>query len=184
MPGRYGTKLREAITSQFKLACAAAALLPTLAGAAEPVPIAVFPFDILDTSGEAAHPDQAGRVARATQLLAATLKRTGRYAPVDLAPYTQRIAGLQRPDECGQCWADVARQAGASQEVLPSVHKVSTLITLMTLWFADIRTMKYVARVEGQIRGDTDEAYARGIAFLVTQELDKPAGTHRTAPPP
>ena len=71
----------------------------------------------------------------------------------------------------------MAKKAGARLEVLPSVHKVSTLITLMTLWFADVTTMKYVARVEGQIRGDTDEAYARGIAFLVTQELGKQPGT-------
>ena len=157
-----------------KLAWLAAALLPSLARAAEPVRIAVFPFQIIDTSGEGAHPDQAGRVARATALLAQSLRQTGRYIPVDLAPFAKRIDGLQRPDECGACWAAVARDAGATQEVLPSVHKVSTLITLMTLWFADVRTMRYVARIEGQIRGDTDEAYARGIAFLVTQELDKP----------
>ena len=140
--------------------------------AAEPAKIAVFPFQIFDTSGEDAKIGQ-DRVTRATDLLAKALRDTGRYAPVDLAPYAHEIAGLQRPDECGQCWAAVARSAGATLEVLPSVHKVSTLITLMTLWFADVHTMKYVAHVEGQIRGDTDEAYARGIAFLVSQELGK-----------
>ena len=176
MLGRYGTTKREAITSYTKLACVLA-LVPALARAAEPVRIAVFPFEILDTSGEGAHPGQAGRAARATQLLADALRQTGRYVPVDLAPYAAKVAGLQRPDECGECWAAVARQAGASEEVLPSVHKVSTLITLMTLWFADLHTMKYVARVEGQIRGDTDEAYARGITFLVTQELDRKAAS-------
>ncbi len=173
-----GASLACASLACAGLACAslacAAAMLPMLARAAQPVPIAVFPFEIVNTSGEGAHPEQAGRVERATRLLAQTLRQTGRYAPVDLAPYAKTIAGLQRPDECGACWADIARRAGAQEEVLPSVHKVSTLITLMTLWFADLRTMRYVARVEGQIRGDTDEAYARGIEFLITQELDKP----------
>lgn len=155
-----------------------ACLLAVLAGPARadaPARIAVFPFQIMDTSGEDAHPGQADRVATATALLARTLKQTGRYDPVDLAPYAREIAGLQSPDECGECWAAVARKAGATIEVLPNVHKVSTLITLMTMWFADVRTMKYVAHVSGQIRGDTDEAYARGIDFLVTQELDKPS---------
>ena len=142
-----------------------------------PAKIAVFPFVIVDTSGEGVHPGQADRVTTATSLLAKTLKQTGRYEPVDLAPFAREIAALQRPDECGECWAAVAKKAGARLEVLPSVHKVSTLITLMTLWFADVTTMQYVARVEGQIRGDTDEAYARGINFLVTQELDKKPGT-------
>ena len=154
------------------LAMALMCVSASAACASEPARIAVFPFEIFDTSGEDAKisPD---RVATATSLLARTLHDTGHYAPVDLAPYAQEIAGLQRPDECGQCWAAVARRAGATLEVLPSVHKVSTLITLMTLWFADLHTMQYVAHVEGQIRGDTDEAYARGIAFLVTQELGK-----------
>jgi hypothetical protein len=153
--------------------CAVLCLVTRTAFAADPPPIAVFPYEINDTSGEVGGPDQAARSATATALLAKTLKETGHYTPVDLAPYAKQIAGLQRPDECGECWAAVARKAGATYEVLPSVHKVSTLITLMTLWFADVRTMQYVARVEGQIRGDTDEAYARGIHFLITEELDK-----------
>ena len=141
-----------------------------------PAKIAVFPYEIFDTSGEGVRPGQADRVTTATNLLAKTLKDTGRYDPVDLGPFAKEIAGLQRPEECGECWAAVARKAGAKLEVLPNVHKVSTLITLMTLWFADVGTMKYVAHIEGQIRGDTDEAYARGIAFLVTQELGKQQG--------
>ncbi len=158
--------------SPGKIVVALLCMLARTAAAGEPAKIAVFPFEVFDTSGEAARigPD---RIAKATDLLARTLHGTGQYAPVDLAPYAREIAGLQPPDECGQCWAAVARRAGATLEVLPSVHKVSTLITLMTLWFADLHTMRYVAHVEGQIRGDTDEAYARGIAFLVTQELGK-----------
>lgn len=157
-------------------ALAALAVLAWATGgacAAQHTRVAVFPFQIIDTSGEGARPGQADRVTRATALVAGALKRTGRYDPVDLSPYKAEISGLQRPDECGACWAAVARRAGATVEVLPSVHKVSTLITLMTFWFADLRTMRYIAHVEGQIRGDTDEAYARGIAFLIGQELDK-----------
>lgn len=166
--------------SPLKAACVAAlCLLSRHAAADEPAKIAVFPFVILDTSGETNGPGREQRIATATSLLAKTLKDTGHYTPVDLTPYAKEIDGLQRPDECGECWAKLASKAGAQFEVLPSVHKVSTLITLMTLWFADVHTMQYVARVEGQIRGDTDEAYARGINFLVTQELGKQPGTAR-----
>ena len=155
--------------SAFVVTC----LLGQPALAAATTPIAVFPFEVVDTSGERDQAGRAGRVQRATALLADSLKQSGLYAPVDLSPYAAEIAALQSPDECGACWAAVAKKAGARLEVLPSVHKVSTLITLMTLWFADVGTMKYVAHVEGQIRGDTDEAYARGIRFLVTEELPK-----------
>ncbi len=140
---------------------------------AAPAPVAVFPFQLLDTSGEGGSPAQAARLAEATRQLASVLQHTGRYMPVDLASRAGQIAGLQPPDECGECWAKVAKAAGATLMVLPSVHKVSTLISLMTLWFADVDRMKYTARVSGQIRGDTTDAYNRGIDFLVTQELDK-----------
>ena len=140
---------------------------------AAPAPVAVFPFQLLDTSGEGGSPAQAARLAEATRQLASVLQHTGRYMPVDLASRAGQIARLQPPDECGECWAKVAKAAGATLMVLPSVHKVSTLISLMTLWFADVDRMKYTARVSGQIRGDTTDAYNRGIDFLVTQELDK-----------
>ena len=158
--------------SRFTIALLLASLAAPVARA-DPAPVAVFPFQLLDTSGEGSSPAQAARLAEATRQLAAVLRQTGRYVPVDLTAKAGQIAGLQPPDECGGCWAKVAKSAGATLMVLPSVHKVSTLISLMTLWFADVDTMKYTARVSGQIRGDTIDAYDRGIDFLVTQELDK-----------
>jgi hypothetical protein len=137
-----------------------------------PIPIAVFPFSIQDTSGTS-KAGQTERLAAATTLLAQTLRETGRYKPVDLAPYAKEIAALQPPDECGECWAAVARRAGAAEMVLPSVQMVSVLISQMTFWVADVHSMQYVHHIQGQIRGDTSEAYTRGIQFLVNDELMK-----------
>jgi hypothetical protein len=153
------------------LACCLALLAPP-ARADAPIPIAVFPFTIQDTSGTQAA-GRAERLAAATRLLAKTLAQTGRYKPVDLAPYGQQIAALQPPDECGECWAALARKAGATQMILPSVQMVSVLISQMTMWVADVDTMKYLRHIQGQIRGDTTEAYTRGIEFLVNDELMK-----------
>jgi hypothetical protein len=161
------TRLASVVAVGLVLAAGGAAQAGT------PRSVAVFPFQIADTSGEPPDPARPSRLAAATAELAAVLASTGQYKAVDLAPFAPKIAVLQSPDECGTCWAQVAKDAGAQLEVLPSVHKVSTLITLMTIWVADVTTMKYVARVEGQIRGDTPEAYQRGIQFLVTQELTK-----------
>lgn len=159
--------------SPLKTALAAACLsLPTLAFAADPMPIAVFPFTIRDTSGVEA-PGQADRLKAATKELATTLAATGQYKPIDMAPYAKEIDTMQPPDECGECWAALARKAGATVEVLPSVQKVSVLISQMTMWFADVKTMQYQHHIQGQIRGDTSEAYTRGIDFLINDELMK-----------
>ncbi len=158
--------------SPLRSAVAALCFFPVSALADPPIPVAVFPFTINDTSGVAA-PGQAERLAAATDLLRATLLATGRYKPVDLSPYAKEMAALQPPDECGECWAKLARKAGARQEILPNVQKVSVLISAMEFWIADVDTMKYIKHVSGQIRGDTTEAYTRGIDFLVNKEIMK-----------
>ena len=65
----------------------------------------------------------------------------------------------------------MAREAGAELAVVAVVHKVSTLISSLSIWVADLETDTYVARAEGSLRGDTDEAYIRAIEFLVEQRL-------------
>jgi hypothetical protein len=134
--------------------------------------IAVFPFTINDTSGVPAT-GQKERLAQATVELRQVLAATGQWKPIDMSPYAKEMESMQSPEECGECWAQLAKKAGAQFEVLPSVQKVSVLISQMTMWFANVQTMQYSRLVQGQIRGDTSEAYTRGIDFLVNKELMK-----------
>ncbi|OWJ66980.1 DUF3280 domain-containing protein [Inquilinus limosus] len=151
-------------------------LLPILVLAAGPAaaqtPVAVFPFELADTSGEAApSSSHDARIALATDHLARKLEQSGRYRPVDLSPLAAEVAATAPRYDCGGCWLEVARKSGAELAVLPAVHKVSTLISTMDLWVADLRSGQYVAHVTGQIRGDTDTAWLRGVDFLVDERL-------------
>ena len=141
------------------------------AAAQTPVPTAVFPFELADTSGEVASPGHDARIVLATDQLARKLEQSGRYRPVDLAPLAAKVAATAPRYSCGGCWLDVARESGAQLAVLPAVHKVSTLISTMDIWVADLRSGQYVAHVSGQIRGDTDAAWLRGVDFLVDDRL-------------
>jgi hypothetical protein len=158
----------------IRAAAAPAALLATLppAVAAEPAsPTAVFPFERLDTSGEGAKPGEADRLAMATRELADLLAQSGRYQPIDLAPFAADIKAAAPRYACGDCWLAVARKAGAAFAVLAVVHKVSTLISTMDIRIADVRRGQYIAAARGQIRGDNDIAYRRGVDFLVRDRL-------------
>ncbi|MGK9165563.1 DUF3280 domain-containing protein [Inquilinus limosus] len=149
-------------------------LLALMAGPAvaqTPVPTAVFPFELADTSGEPASPGHDARVALATAELVRKLEQSGRYRSVDLTPLAAEVAATAPRYDCGGCWLAVARKSGAALAVLPSVHKISTLISTMDIWVADLRTGQYVAHVQGQIRGDTDTAWLRGVGFLVDDRL-------------
>jgi hypothetical protein len=55
--------------------------------------------------------------------------------------------------------------------VVPLAHKISTLITTMDIWVFDVATGKTIVHASGQIRGDTDEAYAHGVRFLVRNRI-------------
>jgi hypothetical protein len=141
------------------------------ARAEDPASVAVFPFELADTSGEVGEAGHDARAALATAQLARKLEQSGRYRPVDLTPLAAEVAATAPRYSCGGCWLDVARKSGAELAVLPTVHKVSTLISTMDIWVADLRSGQYVAHVGGQIRGDSDTAWLRGVDFLVDERL-------------
>jgi hypothetical protein len=150
---------------------AAFALLGAQPLAAAPA-VAVFPMDFVDTSGEPPDPSlRDARLKLATDMLVDTLAKTGRFAPVDLTPYADEIAKMDRRYLCGDCFLAVARKAGASFAVVSVVHKVSTLISSMDIALFDVNTGTFLADLEGQIRGDTDEAYTHGVKFLIRNRL-------------
>src|ERR1700686_559540 len=139
---------------------------------------AIFPFEIYDTSGEAPQSDLTERLAMATRVLSEALEKTGRYSPVDLAPFSAKVAATAPRYRCRDCFLPVARRAGAAFAVVPVVHKVSSLISSMDIWIIDASSGAAVAHLGGQIRGDTEEAYEHGVRFLVRNRLsvDAPSG--------
>jgi Protein of unknown function (DUF2380) len=132
---------------------------------------AIFPFEIYDTSGEAAQPDRTERLAMATRVLSEALEKTGRYSSVDLGPFGTEIAATAPRYLCGDCFLPIARKAGAAYAVVPVVHKVSSLISSVDVWILDANSGASVAHLGGQIRGDTAEAYEHGVRFLVRNRL-------------
>ncbi len=144
---------------------------PALAG--EPRATAIFPVELWDTSGEGTKPRQAERLTLATNRLAQLLERTGRYRSVDLTRFAARIAATEPRYNCNECWRDVARDAGAELAVLAVVHKVSTLISSVDLYVADLATGEYIAHADAQFRGDDDSAYIRAFEFLVNERLNR-----------
>ncbi|MGH6837205.1 MAG: DUF3280 domain-containing protein [Methylocella sp.] len=165
--------MRRILTAVLAVACVA--LIPRGAApqASRPRATAVFPVELWDTSGEATKPGQAERLKLATNKLAELMEHTGRYRSVDLSQFAARIAATEPRYNCNECWRDVARDAGAELAVLAVVHKVSTLISFVDLYVADLATGKYIAHADAQFRGDDDRAYIRAFEFLVNERLNR-----------
>jgi hypothetical protein len=157
------------------LMASSVAIVPRGAAAqvSEPRATAIFPVELWDTSGEGTKPGQAERLKLATSKLTELMEHTGRYRSVDLSSFTARIAATEPRYNCNECWRGVARDAGAELAVLAVVHKVSTLISSVDLYVADLATGKYIAHADAQFRGDDDRAYVRAFEFLVNERLDR-----------
>ena len=143
-----------------------------LAGAASAEPVAVFDFELIDTSleGEVNGPreDEARRLAALGERLRAAYAEAPGYALVDLAPVRERAAAqdLQR---CGGCAVTLAREAGAEVAVTGTVQKVSNLILNINLYVEGPDGRRAMS---ADIRSNTDESWTRGLDWLIRNRLD------------
>ena len=113
--------------------------------------------------------DQA-RIAHLSAQLSDLLARSGQYQPVSAAAPTD--AALR---SCGGCDVDLARKLGARVSVVGWVQKVSNLILNINIVIRDVATDKMIHAGSVDIRGDTDESWSRGLAYLVQNRILAPA---------
>lgn len=136
-----------------------------------PGPVAVFDFQLIDTSieGELNGPrgDEARRLDALGERLRAAYAAAQGHEVVALGPVGDRAAARDLWS-CG-CATALAREAGATIAVTGAVQKVSNLILTINL------------RVDGpdghramsaDIRSNTDESWARGLDWLIRHRLD------------
>jgi hypothetical protein len=155
-----------------------------LADAGRPQTVAVFPVELVDTSGEAPRPGRDGQIAATTGELAALLEGTGKYRSVDLAPVRERLAAAGPLDRCGGCWLGLAGDAGAEIAVVTVVHKVSTLISSMHVWVVEVADRRVVRDAAVSLRGDTDEAWRHAADYLVRDALSREDAGHSSLSSP
>ena len=156
------------------LAWTLAVLLATSA-AAEAPRIAVFGFELIDTSleGEISGPraDEQERLIAISDQLRRELTESGRYTLVDIAPMHDRIEKAGMLHGCNGCEADIARALGAEISMAGTVQKVSNLILNINLYMRDTATGKLLRTLSVDIRGNTDASWSRGVSYIVRNRL-------------
>ncbi len=143
------------------------------AAAAEPK-VAVFDFELVDTSLEGAtygpRADQQARLVHITDQLRDRLAKSGRVAVVDIAPVAAQ-AKATNLRTCDGCDTDLANQLGADFAVVGWVQKVSNLILNMNIIVRDAKTARVISLKSVDMRGNTDETWARALDWLVRDDL-------------
>lgn len=132
--------------------------------------VAVFPLEVVDTSGEPPNAQWPARIATVTRLLAERLAASGQYRAVEL----QGADPGQPLHQCAACWRAPARAAGADTAAIAVVHKLSTLIASLHVWLIDVETQRLSWQGAVSLRGDTDEAWRRAMDYILRRGILSP----------
>ena len=139
-----------------------------------PVPTAIFPFVLDDTSlqGQEQGPseDQQKRLAALDSQLGDALLHSGCCSVADLSPVAKQAQAMDMQD-CNGCEVDLARKVGAKISVTGWVQKVSNLILNINLVARNVTTGKVISAGSVDIRGNTNESWSRGLSYLLRNRL-------------
>ena len=140
-------------------------------------PVAVFNFELIDTSLEGAvrgaRADEQERLARMSDQLRESLRDSCRFSLVDLTPIASE-AQASNLQACGGCDMRFARRIGAELAITGTVQKVSNLILNMNIYVRDTSTGATIAAMSADMRGNTDESWSRALDWLVRNRLLAP----------
>lgn len=147
------------------------------AAGAEPAKLAVFDFELFDTSlqGEIDGPrkDEQDRLLRAAAQVRKGLSDSGKYSIVDIAP-ASAAAHASNLQECGGCDVKLAQQLGADLVITGLVQKVSNLILNMNIYLRDAHSGQLITAMSADFRGNTDESWSRTTSYLLRNRLLAP----------
>src|ERR1700754_985707 len=159
------------------LAFAIAVLLISPPARAEPPKLAVFDFELLDTSleGEMRGPqaDEHNRLIRISDQVRRQLSESGKFQILDIAPVKAAAEGSNL-QACGGCDVEYAQRIGADLVITGVLRKVSTLILNLTIFVRDVHTGQLITAMNADFRGNTDESWTRATSYLVRNRLLAP----------
>jgi hypothetical protein len=144
---------------------------------ADPPKVAVFDFELVDTSlqGEVNGPrtDEQDRLMRVGDQLRKELTESGKFHLLDTSPVNAAAHGSNL-QACGGCDVQYAQRLGADLVITGVVQKVSNLILNINIYLRDVHTGRLVALASADMRGNTDESWSRTMSYLVRNRLLAP----------
>jgi hypothetical protein len=153
-----------------------ALLISTPAGA-EPPKLAVFDFELVDTSLEGEmrgrQADEHNRLILISDQVRRQLSESGKFQILDIAP-VKAAAEASNLQSCGGCDVDYAQRIGADLVITGVMRKISTLILNLTIFVRDAHTGKLINVMNADFRGNTDESWTRATSYLVRNRLLEP----------
>jgi len=132
--------------------------------------LALFPFELVNTGMLPTQPVETARLKTVEEITRQRLAEAG-FQLVDVAPVAEAVAKVSSLRGCNGCELELARRLGAKLAAVGWVQKVSNLILNINLQIRDASTGAIAALGSVDIRGNTDEAWRRGIDYLLKHRI-------------
>ena len=176
---------RDVASASRLLSCAVLLSLAAVANAMAQSPlqktIAILDFDLIDDQRDTVPDTTLGpRLDSIRQQLADAFTQNRLYTVVDNAPaktMMQKFKATQDLNSCNGCEREIARALGAERVLVGWVQKVSNLILNINIQIEDVATGSVILNKSVDLRGNTDDSWRRGIAYLVRDMVEKHQGS-------
>lgn len=136
---------------------------------AEPPRVAIFDFELVNTSPAASTALEMDRLHGLDTQLAVLLASDHRFTVVDDPAKRAVLARIPSARTCNGCELDAARAVGAQFAAYGWVQKVSNLILNVNVVIEDVATGHRIRADSVDIRGNTDESWRRGLSYLIDE---------------
>jgi hypothetical protein len=133
--------------------------------------LAVFDFEMINTSLEPTRPDEERRLRLIDDELRNLLRRSGRFELIGTAEAENQATKAVDLRNCNGCEVDIARRLGADEVMTGTVQKVSNLILNINLYARAVPSGERLLVASVDIRGNTDEMWLHGVRYLVRHRV-------------
>jgi hypothetical protein len=142
--------------------------------AAPPVRIAVFDFELDDTSPAAAllnkTTNRTATMDKVSSEARRELAESGRYIVIDASKADAKAVTSRSLRNCDGCEAGIARQLGADQSLIGVVRSVTQTDYYVAIQIRDARTGKLIDQQEANFAGG-EEGWPSGVRMLIKHQI-------------
>lgn len=142
---------------------------------AEQLPVVVFDIKFINFSQEvefgATNEAEKARALMLSEEFRTLLEESERYTLIDTTAAEEDLALHGNPFNCNACEAKIAAKLGAERSFTGAVQKLSVLVQTVIIRERDTRTGDVMAQYQTDIRGNTYEAWRRGLRWLMKNRM-------------
>ena len=175
----FDTLPHRALARTIAVALTVLAWQPCRAATQDPISIAVFDFELNDTSAGggiiAQDATDTESLTGSTDKARRMLSASGLYSVVDIGGVAAEINAAGSLQDCNGCEAALAQKLGADQSMLGVVNRVSRTEYTLHIYIRDAENGEVLSTGSTTLRMGANYAWPRGVEWLLERFLPAPA---------